>query len=92
MTPSSPGSRPIDPISWLNFNWILGYNTRLFRDFERLSSVPGSKIMANKTQINQGNPWNLPSKFLKYLDFFGVTLEPKMLESQSTARKTSIIA
>jgi len=29
MTPSSPGSRPIDPISWLNFNWILGYNTRL---------------------------------------------------------------
>jgi len=55
------------------------------------TSVSGSKFMAKLPEINLGNPRKLLSKFLKYLEFFGTTLEAETLETQSRALKTRII-
>jgi len=43
---------PTSPFRGSNFYWIIGYDTS-FKALDRLSSVPGGKIMAKEMQNKQ---------------------------------------
>ena len=91
MTSSSPGSQPNKSISWLK---VLLHSRLWYESFEGLIDFLAflvKKSWQNNIILIQETPANPLGNCLFYV-VLAITLAPEMLESQSRARKTHIIA
>ena len=66
--------------------------SRIFRGFDGLYGVSGSKVMTKRLEINQQNSHKSPREFIKNWGLLALTLEPEALESRPRDLKTRIIS